>query len=102
MKVLVTGGTGFVGREIVRALHLQHDVHVLARDPKSPAAQYLATEFSATIRAGSIFDDLALRLAVHEMDAVIHLVGIIAEYGDATFEKVHVKATENVIRAMTI
>ena len=33
------------------------------------------------------------------MDAVIHLVGIISEVGDQTFEHVHVNGTRNVVAA---
>jgi len=41
MKVLVTGGTGFVGQEVVQALYLTHDVRLLVRDPNSPVAKRL-------------------------------------------------------------
>ena len=33
------------------------------------------------------------------MDAIIHLVGIIREFGQSTFENIHVHGTENVIKA---
>jgi NADH dehydrogenase len=99
MKVLVTGGTGFVGQEVVRALHLQHDVRVLVRNPEAPAAKRLEAEYYARLHRGDVLEGLTLGQAMHETDAVIHLVGIISEAGQQTFENLHVRATENIIKA---
>lgn len=96
MKVFVTGGTGFVGSHIVKLL-LKKGHHVvmlvrtasLGRAPKHRHAQVVV---------GDILDaDLAS--AMKGCDAIIHLVGIIRETGGASFERLHVDATKNVIRA---
>jgi uncharacterized protein YbjT (DUF2867 family) len=100
MNVLVTGGTGFVGREIVRQLRFSgHRVHLLARDPESESAQEVAIQYSAKIRPGNVIVGDSLRGVCAGMDAVIHLVGIISEYGDQTFDHVHGRGTQNMIFA---
>src|SRR5277367_3858934 len=100
MKVLVTGGTGFVGREILARLHTRgHSIRVLARRPQSPAVQGLASQFGAEAYAGDVLDPASLQIACRGVDAVIHLVGIISESGQSTFENIHVRGTENVISA---
>jgi NADH dehydrogenase len=100
MNVLVTGGTGFVGREICRQLRVAgHRVHLLARNPESPATREVAIHYSAKVHPGNVLDAGSLRGACAGIDAVIHLVGIITELGDQTFENVHIRGTRNVVFA---
>jgi uncharacterized protein YbjT (DUF2867 family) len=96
MKVLVTGGSGFVGRETVRQLVAAgHAVRVLARGTKAAAAPPAGVEPAR----GSILEPATLPAAVAGCDAVIHLVGIIAELGPQTYEQVHTAGTQNVLAA---
>jgi uncharacterized protein YbjT (DUF2867 family) len=95
MNVLVTGGTGFVGREITCQLGVAgHAVRLLARHPNTRVLTQ-----GTTISTGNILDPASLADACAGMDAVIHLVGIISEAGAQTFENVHTRGTENVVRA---
>src|SRR5512140_805561 len=98
MNVFITGATGFVGREIVRQVRAAgHSISVLARDTGSQSALKLRSEFGVNIRAGDILDEDSLSEALTGADAAIHLVGIIAEVGDKTFERVHVAGTLNTL-----
>jgi uncharacterized protein YbjT (DUF2867 family) len=97
MKVFVTGATGFVGDEIVRQLpQAGHSVRMLVREKR---AEETGERTGAEIHIGNILDAESLRGALNGIDAVIHLVGIISEVGESTFENVHVRGTKNVVAA---
>jgi uncharacterized protein YbjT (DUF2867 family) len=100
MNALVTGGTGFVGREILHQLRgAGHFIHLLVRDTQSGKAQEIAARYGARIRPGNILNAGSLPGACHDADAVIHLVGIISEVGGQTFQNVHARGTQNLIAA---
>lgn len=100
MQVLVTGGTGFVGRAVLAELAgTAHRARVLVRRPDSPRARDVATRWRAEPVAGDVLDAASLRAALAGCDAVIHLVGIISEVGQNTFENAHTRATQNVVEA---
>jgi dihydroflavonol-4-reductase len=101
VKVFVTGGTGFIGGEIVRQLRARGDhVVCLVRNPaKGEAAAALGCE----LVAGDLGDAEAIRGAVEGCDAVIHAaaiyeVGISAKQRPAMWEA-NVAGTERVMTA---
>lgn len=96
--ILVTGGNGFVGREIVSHLLRQgHQVRVLSR--KAVSKRFGRQIPGAELAVGDIQDPASLDQAMAGVQIVVHLVGIIAEKGEATFEKVHVEGTRQVVAA---
>lgn len=98
MKVLVTGGTGFVGTHLVNALLRRgHAVAVLARHPDRARSRY--NRPVERVR-GDVLDPASLAPALAGRDAVVHLVGIIHEKGAQTFDRMHRQAVENVVAAM--
>jgi uncharacterized protein YbjT (DUF2867 family) len=100
MKILVTGGSGFVGRAILRRLHADgHAVRLLIRRPDSESARSLADQYGIELCPGDVMTESALAPACAGIEAVVHLVGIIAEFGTQTFENVHAKATRNLVNA---
>ena len=72
MKVLVTGGTGFIGSYVVMELvHANHDVTILARNPqKVPEFHKLR---NIEILKSDITDTKLLEQAVKGKDACIHI-----------------------------
>ena len=99
MKLLVTGGTGFVGTHLVNALVRRgHEVAVLAR-----RADHARNRYNRPVepRRGDVLDAASLPAAIAGRDAVIHLVGIIHEKGNQTFDRMHREAVENVVAAMS-
>jgi uncharacterized protein YbjT (DUF2867 family) len=100
MKVFVTGGSGFVGETVLQQLHAAgHSIRMLARAPVSSHAKNVAARFNGEIHPGDVVDAASLRGALRDIEAVIHLVGIISEVGDRTFENVHVHGTQNMVNA---
>jgi NADH dehydrogenase len=77
-----------------------HRVKVLARDPEAAQARGWAGQTAVQLVAGDVLDAGGLRAALAGMEAVVHLVGIISECGEITFERLHVQATRNVLTAM--
>ena len=103
MHVLVTGGTGFIGREILRELDAAgHSIRLLVRKADSPTVQEIVRLYQAEVREGNVLDTTSLAHAMPGADAIIHLVGIITEFGDQTFENVHVRATQNMVHAALV
>src|SRR5258705_9260461 len=81
VNTLVTGGTGFVGSEIVRRLVRESEsVRVLSRDPRSLSRRRRipGTEFFQ----GDVFDAASLEAAMQGCDALINAV----QFENAPFE----------------
>ena len=96
MRVLVTGGTGVVGRSTITSLLQRgHTVRLLCRHAERDVKQWA---YGVSPWEGSVADVSGLRGAADECDAIIHLAGIVEEHGpDATFDRVNVQGTRNVI-----
>ncbi len=93
--ILVTGGTGFIGRVIVKKLLEQNQkVRVLSRNADITPIHSNLEYVNATV-----LELDSLKKAVQGCDLIIHLVGIIRESGKQTFEKIHRQGTQNLVQA---
>jgi len=99
MKIAITGGTGFVGRNIARVLAKEnHELVLLARgndhtDPtirELPQARFVATDLDDVNKLTEAFTGCA---------AVAHCAGINRELGTSTYKRVHIEGTRNVVEA---
>jgi NADH dehydrogenase len=96
VKVLVTGASGFVGSHVVRGLAGEgFQVRAMARGIHEERVPAGVEAF-----AGDVADPSSLRAAVAGMDAVVHLVAIIAERGRQTYERVNIGGTRNLLAAI--
>lgn len=100
MKILVTGGGGFLGSAVCRQLAaLEHQVIAFQRS----AADHLTDpNISPNIHVlrGDIVDASAVTRAAAGCDAVVHTAGKAGIWGAAAdFHRVNVEGTANVIRA---
>ncbi len=97
-KILVTGATGFVGNAVIDSLN-RHGYAPVALVRKGSEKKL---EYPAEIVNGDVLDKDSLSKALKDIDAVIHLVGIIREYPKkgVTFARMHTEATENITSAM--
>jgi NADH dehydrogenase len=93
MKILVTGGTGFIGPHVVRALHEHgHEVRVLVRDSTT------ARDLPAQAENGDMSDAESLRRATEGVDAVVHLVAI-RQGRPEQFQRVMEQGTRDLVAA---
>lgn len=106
MRVIVTGATGFIGREIVSELaEGGNTVFQVGRTPRYAADGSLTAAngnfFKVDIVNYAGFDELR---NLDNIDAVIHSAGLAHQFGDTSkkqFDAVNVTGTENVLKLAT-
>ena len=94
MKILVTGGTGFIGSYIIEEL-LEHDYHVriLTRGSTNKWGDNIE------VKTGDITKFDTIRDAFEDIDAVIHNAAYAMDYGrKREMYKVNVLGTENIAK----
>lgn len=96
MRVLVTGGTGFLGRRVVAELAPRHELRLLVRPGSSrerfPPGVELAT--------GDVTDRGSLEQAAAECDAIVHAAALVKILAPAEqFDRINVGGLENVLAA---
>ncbi len=99
MKIAITGGTGFVGRTLARALvSAGHSVVLIARgvDRTDPTIRHLS---GVRLITSALEDDVKLAHAFSGCAAVVHCAGINRGLGKETFQHIHVEGTRNVVQA---
>ena len=95
----VTGGSGFIGNRLIRALRARGDaVYGLARSPK--AAERITWAGAEPVK-GDIEDPEVVRDAMRGAEVVFHAAAKTDDWGrPAEFERVNVEGTKNVLWAM--
>ncbi|HUN70640.1 MAG TPA: NAD(P)H-binding protein [Burkholderiales bacterium] len=97
MRVMVLGGTGFVGRHAAAALRARgHTVVIGTRDPKR-ALRKLPPALRASLHDVELreihFESLTTRYVwkplLADVDAVVNAAGILRERGGETYDRVH-------------
>ena len=98
MKVLVTGGSGFIGSHVVDKLR-QRGISVRVIDLRRPTYRD-----DVEYQPGSLLDMETLRIAMNGIDAVYHLAAVADVndvYADPSYaDSINVRGTINVLEAM--
>lgn len=98
MRVLVTGGSGFLGGWIAQRLSEQgHTVRALVR--KSSNRKHLAPLPGLEFAEGAVENAEAVTKAMEGVDAVIHSAGLVKARNDAEFQATNVAGTRNLVSA---
>ncbi|MBL4657010.1 MAG: NAD(P)-dependent oxidoreductase [Flavobacteriales bacterium] len=97
MKILVTGGTGFIGRHLChRLVEDGHELVALIRSPKK--ANILPDGIELLEGDLSLFSDPELVLP--ECDTVVHLAAVVAGKNDAEYRKINHEAVVSFIECL--
>jgi UDP-glucose 4-epimerase len=107
MRILVTGGSGFIGSHLCRPLlEKDHEVFVLSRSGKNERIASLLKLRNFHVMTGDIQDLPKLQeiMGLNKMDAVIHLAAYLTDGSTESSHKLacfntNVKGTLNVLHA---
>src|SRR5437868_15526318 len=93
--VTVFGGTGFLGRRIVRHLHDSgFAVRIASRHPDRAAMVFPDAGPQLQSVHGAINEDKSVTAAIEGAFAGVNAVSLYVERGRVTFQSVHVNAAE--------
>ncbi len=100
MKVLVTGGTGFTGKALVKRL-LDEGYEVVALDYKEHLKTHELREWGAEVVIGSVTDKEAVKKVMKGVDIVQHMAAAFRELNvpESFYYDVNVNGTRNVLEA---
>jgi farnesol dehydrogenase len=98
-KLLITGGTGFIGISLVKNLHeLGHELKLLVRESSdiSPFENLINIEYAY----GDVQDIESIRSAAEDVSAIYHLAAYtgIAAKDKTIYQNVNVNGTENIAK----
>jgi nucleoside-diphosphate-sugar epimerase len=98
VRVLVTGGTGFIGSHLVQALLAHgHEVRCLVRDPRRLG--WISGLPPVTITQGGVDEPNSLREGVRGVDQVYHVAGLTRARSAREFVRVNGDGTRHLIDA---
>jgi len=93
--IFIAGASGFVGGHLLD--HLVRKGHTARCLARSESVRESLSARGAEVVIGDITTPEKIDGILRPDDFVIHLVGIISEKGDATFDAIHIKGTTNLV-----
>lgn len=95
--IFITGGSGFVGRHLIKRLtDAGHGVRCLVR--RQAAVESMAAAGAEAV-LGDVTDSARVTEAMRGAESVVHLIAILRESRGATFEAINVQGTKNIVAA---
>lgn len=90
-RLLITGGTGFIGRNLIERLSKKYELVCIIKD-----RSYKRDDIK--IIHGDVTDNTFIKSAMIGIDAVVHLAAIL-DSSDKNIEKINVGATQSLVDA---
>jgi uncharacterized protein YbjT (DUF2867 family) len=99
MLVTVFGGTGFLGRRVVRHLRdADFTVRIASRHPERSPSLFPGSASNIESVHADINDDGSISAAIRNAVAVVNAVSLYVEHGRNTFHSVHVEAAQRLAK----
>ncbi len=100
-QACIFGGTGFLGRQIVRALaHAGYTIKVATRVPESAYFLRTAGNVGQIVPVGCSYgNDTDIRAAVRGCDVVVNCIGVLHEKGKNSFTRIHTELPRAIAKA---
>lgn len=100
-QACIFGGTGFIGRQIVRELaRAGYTVKVATRAPERAYFLKTAGNVGQIVPFACQYgDDVSLRAAVKGCDVVVNCIGVLYEKGKNTFPRIHTELPRAIAKA---
>lgn len=98
MRVLVTGGSGFLGSHVAEQLTAAGH-HVVALVRNSSNRKFLSTLKGLELAEGSVEDRASVDWAMKDVDAVVHSAGLVKARSEAEFFACNTQGTVNLLEA---
>jgi nucleoside-diphosphate-sugar epimerase len=99
MRVLVTGGSGFLGSWVCELLSKRKDVEVRALVRPTSKTKHLQSLERVELAEGSVEDSRAVDEACRSVDAIIHCAGLVKARNEDELIRVNVEGTRNLVEA---
>jgi len=98
MNILITGGTGFIGRHLISAL-IGQGFHCTCLVRAKNNVHELGKLDNTEIVCGDIVDKRSLRMSMRNVQVIYHLAGQVGDWGvpNKTFFDVNVEGTRNLL-----
>ncbi len=96
-KILVTGGTGFIGSHLVEKLVKDgHEVRCLVRKTSNHS---LLDKLGIEKIYGDIEDISSIDISLRDIDIVYHVIGVLGKWTvpDEIYLRIHVRGTKNIL-----
>jgi nucleoside-diphosphate-sugar epimerase len=98
MKVLVTGGTGFLGSHVVERLVAEgHSVRALVR--RTSDTRLLKALSNVELAEGAVEDAASVAAAMPGVEGIIHCAGLVKARSDEEFSRVNVQGTLHLLES---
>jgi len=100
MKIIVAGGTGFIGTELVKYLLEKTDsrIWIISRNPEKVRLLFPDPRVE-TLDLTKGWNFLKGEIPTIEPDAIVNLVGVLYETKENTYRKAHVEFVKNLVEA---
>lgn len=92
--ILITGATGFIGRNLIKRLKNKVDIRILTRDENKALSLFKDID----IVKGDILSENAIKKALKDIDIIVHLAGLVSYSNSENILKTNYIGTKKLLK----